>query len=79
MKGPTKRIFLEGCSRRVILSLRTISHPNTGSDAYWWMAVGASKIYIDNGVNTGRIPGPLRWNGGYGGYKQVELYVKCDN
>ena len=57
----------------------TISHPNTGSDAYWWMAVGASKIYIDNGVNTGRIPGPLRWNGGYGGYKQVELYVKCDN
>ena len=43
------------------------------------MAVGASKIYIDNGVNTGRIPGPLRWNGGYGGYKQVELYVKCDN
>ena len=50
---------------------------DTGSAAYWWMAVGASRLYED-GHKDGRIPGPWLWNGYNGGYKRVELYVNCN-
>ena len=39
----------------------------------WWYY---SRIYED-GHKDGRIPGPWLWNGYNGGYKRVELYVKC--
>ena len=65
-----------GLGRSELHSSHTLMD-DTGSAAYWWMAVGASRLYED-GHKDGRIPGPWLWNGYYGGYKRVELYVNCN-
>ena len=68
-----------GLGRSELHSSHTLMD-DTGSAAYWWMAVGASRLYEEaTRMGGSRDPGCGMDNGYHGGYKRVEVYVKCDN
>ena len=51
----------------------------TGCETDGWNTTQHYSRLYEDGHKDGRIPGPWLWNGYHGGYKRVELYVKCDN